>query len=91
MGKRPRKTRTPGEYLRAVREQATLSLRDVHIKSIPIASKYRNPAFLIPVSRLHDIEVKGVLPTIYRAYTLSQVYECDFSEILALYGIPVSR
>src|SRR5208282_5549502 len=37
-----------------------------------------------------DIETKGLIPSIFRLYSLSIVYRCDLREILAWYGIDLN-
>jgi hypothetical protein len=37
------------------------ALREVHAASVALAKKRRQPAFVIPPSRLHDIESKNIL------------------------------
>jgi hypothetical protein len=46
-----------------------------------------NRAFLIPPSRLSEIESRGVIPNIHRLYTLSVVYGCTLKKLLAFYGL----
>ena len=79
----------PGAALRAIREQLGWSMREVHAASVALAKKHRQPAFVIPPSRLHDIESKNKIPTIHRLYALALIYERTLKEILSLYGIPL--
>jgi hypothetical protein len=62
MAKRER--RNSGGKLRAIRQQLGWSLRDVHAASVALAKKHRQPAFVIPPSRLHSIERKNKIPSI---------------------------
>ena len=39
---------------------------------------------------MSDIETKGLVPSIFRLYSLSIIYRCDLREILAWYGIDLS-
>ena len=66
-------------------------MRDVETSSDRIAEKYRNEEFSIPPSRLSDIETKGLIPSIYRVYTLSVIYRRDVRELLAWYGIELNN
>jgi hypothetical protein len=66
-------------------------LRDVENISAQIAQKYKNEEYAIPLSRLSDIETKGVLPSIYRVYSLAVIYRLDYTEILSWYGIEMAR
>jgi hypothetical protein len=79
--------RDAGMHLRELREQLGLTLRDVENATLEIATKNKNESFIVNLSRLSDIESKGVLPTIYRAYSLSVVYRVSMIDLLGLYGI----
>jgi transcriptional regulator with XRE-family HTH domain len=81
---------TAGQKLRNLREQLGFTIRDVEAASVRIAESHHNDDFSIPLSRLSDIETKGVTPSIYRLYTLSVVYRRDLREILTWYGIDVN-
>ncbi len=78
-----------GRRLRAVREQLRLTIRDVESASARLAAKYRTDDFGIALSRLSDIETKGVVPSIYRLYSLATIYRHDIRQLLAWYGIDV--
>jgi len=80
-----------GHKLRALREQLGLTIRAVEAFSARIAAKYRNDNFWIPLSRLSDIETKGVLPSVYRFYSLSIIYRRDLRELIHWYGIDVNE
>jgi hypothetical protein len=79
---------TPGERLRFRRLAIRMSLREVHQASIALAAKLGNREFLLPASRLHEIEVKGIVPSIFRLYTLSRVYGVKLADMLRWYGVP---
>jgi transcriptional regulator with XRE-family HTH domain len=76
-----------GQSLRTLRERLGLTMRDVETASASISTKHKSDEFSIPPSRLSDIETKGVVPSIYRLYSLSVIYRRDVREILALYGV----
>jgi len=80
-----------GQNLRTLRERLGLTMRDVENASAAIAEKHTNDEFAIPPSRLSDIETKGVVPSIYRLYSLSVIYRKDAREILAWYGVDLNR
>jgi transcriptional regulator with XRE-family HTH domain len=88
MAKRERQAK-PGAKLRAIRQQLGWSLRDVHAASVALAKKHRQPAFMIPPSRLHSIERKNKIPSIHRLYALAHIYGRTLNELLSLYGIPL--
>jgi transcriptional regulator with XRE-family HTH domain len=79
-----------GQNLRMVRERLGLTMRDVETASTNIAIKHKSDEFAIAPSRLSDIETKGVVPSIYRLYSLSVIYRWDAREILALYGVDLN-
>jgi transcriptional regulator with XRE-family HTH domain len=82
--------RQPGHNLRAVREQLGLTMRDVEMASAGIAAKHGSDDFSIPLSRLSDIETKGIVPSIFRLYSLAVIYRCDLRDILSWYGIDMT-
>jgi hypothetical protein len=52
-----------------------------------IASALNNQEFAIPMSRLSNIETKGVMPSIYRVHSLARIYRLTPDMILDWYGI----
>lgn len=82
---------SPGQRLRSLREQLGLTIRDVEAASLRLARKYSNSEFSISLSRLSDIETKGLVPSIYRLYSFSVIYKKDTKEILAWYGIDLTQ
>ena len=80
-----------GKSLRTLREKLGLTMRDVENSSARIADRYRNEEFSIPPSRLSDIETKGILPSIYRLYTLSVIYRRDVRELMSWYGVDLNN
>jgi transcriptional regulator with XRE-family HTH domain len=79
-----------GQKLKRVRERLGLRFRDVEEASAKIASRRGNDEFMIPLSRLADIENKGTIPSLYRLYSLCAIYHIDFHEVLSWYGISVA-
>lgn len=79
-----------GQNLRALREQLGLTMRDVESASARIAEKHGNDEFAIPPSRLSDVETKGVIPSIYRLYSLAVIYRRDMRELLSWYGVDLN-
>ena len=80
-----------GKSLRTLREKLGLTMRDVENSSARVADKYRNEEFSIPPSRLSDIETKGILPSIFRLYTMSVIYRRDFRELMSWYGVDLNN
>ena len=79
-----------GQRLRALRESLGYKMRDVESASIRIAQKLDNEEFAIQPSRLSDIETKGIVPSIYRLYTLSAIYRREYRDLLAWFGIELN-
>jgi hypothetical protein len=79
-----------GQNLRMLREKLGLTMRDVETASARIAQKYANDEFSIAPSRLSDIETKGVIPSIFRIYSLSVIYRQNPRDILLWYGIDLA-
>jgi len=65
-------------------------MRDIETASEEIARRRHNEGFSSPIIRLSDFETKGVIPSIYRLYSLSVIYRKDFRELLAWYGVDLS-
>jgi hypothetical protein len=79
-----------GLNLRGLRERLGLTMREVESTSFLIAERHGSDEFSVCPSRLSDIETKGLVPSIYRLYSLSIIYRCDLREILTWYGIDLS-
>jgi len=80
-----------GHNLRMLRERLGLTMRDVETASGNIAARHKSDEYAIPPSRLSDFETKGVVPSIYRLYSLAVIYRRDAREILALYGVDLNE
>jgi len=80
-----------GQRLRALREELGLTIRDVEAASERIAARHGNEDFAITPSRLSDIETKGILPNIYRLYSLAVIYRRDLHQLLQWYGIDLGE
>lgn len=76
-----------GQQLRIAREQLGLTMRDVEMASAAIAAKHANDDYAISLSRLSDIETKGIVPSVFRLYSLAVIYRCDLRTILSWYGV----
>jgi len=80
-----------GQRLRARREALGLTLREVEEASAAIAAANHSEEFNLPLSRLSEIETKGIIPSIHRLYSLSAVYRADLHELMEWYGIQMTR
>src|SRR5215469_9895485 len=79
-----------GQNLRILREKLGLTMRDIETASDRIARRKQNEEYLIPISRLSDFETKGVIPSIYRLYSMAAIYRRDLSELLSWYGVDLN-
>src|SRR5271154_5185630 len=80
----------PGQKLRRVRERLNLRVRDVEQASLKIADKYHNDDFAVLINRVSEIENRGLVPTIYKLYSLCAIYRLDFLDVLEWYGISLA-
>lgn len=80
-----------GQRLLTLRKELGLTIRDVEAASARIAARHANEDFAISPSRLSDIETKGILPNVYRLYSLSVIYRRDLREILTWYGVDLNE
>lgn len=80
-----------GKRIRVLRERLGLTVRDVEAASAQIAERRNNRSFLLPLSRLFEIENKEVVPSAYRFYSLAAIYRRDIRELLGWYGIDVDE
>jgi len=80
-----------GQSLLRLRKELGLTIRDVEAASGRIAARHGNEDFAISPSRLSDIETKGIVPNIYRMYSLSVIYRRDLREMLGWYGIDLNE
>src|SRR5579862_3412846 len=76
-----------GQKLRRVRERLNLRVRDVELASLKIADKYKNDEFAVLINRVSEIENRGLVPTLFKLYSLCAIYRLDFHEVLGWYGI----
>ncbi|MBZ5546898.1 MAG: helix-turn-helix domain-containing protein [Acidobacteriia bacterium] len=76
-----------GMALRKIRDSLNLTMRDVENASAIVSQRHGSQEYLIPPSRLSDIETKGVVPSVFRLYCLAAIYHQPVGELLQLYGI----
>ena len=81
----------PGLRLKNVRESLGLRYRDVEHASNVIAKRRKSSDFIVGLSRLADIENRGVIPSMHRIYSLCSIYRIDFEEVLGWYGVPLNE
>jgi len=78
----------PGLRLRQTREALGLTYRDVERASYQIAVKRGRPDFILHISRLADIENRGVVPSLHKLYSLAAILHLDALEISSWYEAP---
>jgi transcriptional regulator with XRE-family HTH domain len=81
----------PGLRLKNIREGLGLRYRDVAHAANIIAKRRKSSDFAIGLSRLADIENRGVMPSLHRLYSLCAIYRIDFEEVLEWYGVPLGE
>ena len=80
-----------GSRLREARDRLGLTYRDVENASYDLASERGRPEFVVRISRLADIENRGVTPSLYKLYSLSAIYHLDPLEVCEWYQVPFTR
>jgi transcriptional regulator with XRE-family HTH domain len=81
----------PGLKLKNIREALGLRYRDVVLASNAIAKRRKCTDFSVGLSRLADIENRGVMPSLHRLYSLCAIYRIHFEEVLEWYGVPFAQ
>jgi len=81
----------PGLLLRQARERLGLTYREVERASYELAVRRGRTEFILHISRLADIENRGVVPSLHKVYTLAALYRLNPLEILRWYDIPIEE
>ena len=81
----------PGLRLRQVRERLGLTYRDVERSSLALAARRVRPEFILHISRLADIENRGVVPGLHKLYALAVIYHLNPLEIFRWYEVPLDE
>jgi hypothetical protein len=66
-------------------------MRDVQNASVIVTQRHGSREYLIPPSRLSDIETKAIVPSVFRFYCLAAIYRRPMGQLLRLYGIEFGR
>ncbi|NLI45492.1 MAG: helix-turn-helix transcriptional regulator [Acidobacteria bacterium] len=80
-----------GLELKAIRGRLGLSVRQVESASRAIARKLNDRRYFVSVSRLSELENRGLIPGVYKLFALSVVYNMPLLEMLALLGLDVHK
>jgi transcriptional regulator with XRE-family HTH domain len=81
----------PGLRLRQTREALGLTYRDVEKASYQIAVHRGRQDFILHISRLADIENRGVVPSLHKLYSLAAILHLAPEEISSWYGAPLGE
>jgi len=81
----------PGLRLRQARERLGLTYRDVERASYELAARRGRPDFIIHISRLADIENRGVVPGLHKLYTLAALYRLNPLDLFRWYDVPIEE
>lgn len=76
-----------GQRLRRARERLGLRVRDVELASQKISEKHHNDEFTVLINRIPEIENRGLIPSIYKLYSLCAIYSLDFVDVMGWYGV----
>lgn len=76
-----------GQKLRRARERLGLRVRDVEIASQKIAEKHHNDEYAVLINRLSEIENRGLVPSVFKLYSLCAIYRLDYLDVAEWYGI----
>jgi len=80
-----------GSRFRQARERLGLTYRDVEQASYEVAGQRGRPEFIVRISRLADIENRGVTPSLYKIYSLCAIYHLDPLEVCKWYEVPLGQ
>jgi transcriptional regulator with XRE-family HTH domain len=80
----------PGSRLRQARERLGLTYRDVERASYELAGHHGRSEFIIRISRLADIENRGVTPSLFKLYSLCAIYHLDPLQVCQWYEVPIA-
>lgn len=80
-----------GQRLRQMRERLGLTYREVQRASCEIASRRGRPDFILHISRLADIENRGVVPSLHKLYSMAVIYHLDPIELAKWYEAPLGQ
>ena len=81
----------PGLRLRQARERLGFTYRDVERASFELASRRGRSEFIIHISRLADIENRGVVPGLHKLYALAAIYHLNPVEVCRWYEVPLDE
>ena len=78
----------PGLRLRQARERLGLTYREVERASYELAARRGRSEFILHISRLAEIENRGVVPGLHKLYSHAAIFHLNPQDILRWYDIP---
>jgi transcriptional regulator with XRE-family HTH domain len=81
----------PGLRLRQARERLGLTYREVESASYELAARRGRSEFILHISRLAEIENRGVVPSLHKLYTLATIYRLNPLDLFRWYDIPIEE
>jgi len=87
----PEELMLPGLRLRQARERLGLTYRDVERASFELAARRGRPDFIVHISRLADMENRGVVPGLHKLYTLATIYRLNPLEMFRWFDVPMDE
>jgi transcriptional regulator with XRE-family HTH domain len=79
----------PGLRLRQARERLGLTYREVERASYELAARRGRSEFILHISRLAEIENRGVVPGLHKLYSLAAIYHLSPQDILRWNDVPL--
>ncbi len=74
--------------MRQARERLGLTYRDVERASYLLSKRHGRSEFILHISRLADIENRGVVPGLHKLYSLATIYHLNPVEVCGWYEVP---
>src|SRR5467141_1854191 len=87
----PKEFMHPGLRLRQARERLGLTYREVERAGYELAARRGRSEFILHISRLAEIENRGVVPSLHKSYTLAAIYHLNPHDIFRWYDIPIDE
>lgn len=79
-----------GNALKRLRLKLGFTLSDVAAASKQVAESKGNENYAVNISRLSEIESKGLVPSIFRFYSLALIYRVELPSLLRMYDVEIT-
>jgi transcriptional regulator with XRE-family HTH domain len=80
----------PGDQLRELRNRVGVTTREVEELSRRLAESTGNDEYYISNAWLTQLENRDSVPSIFKLFSLSIIYRCRFTDLLAFFGIDLA-